>query len=242
MLKPTRLTFDNSTRSNLSTSLDKTTRRGAAFCALAFLLNGVAFAGDGAFNASRSLGVQDASSTQPLPNKRLTIPAQTSQDLTSELAQLEFRFQEAQKVGSEQLDRLTPQIAELLEAARRLEANTESDADAQLNERAQALVLQLVEFQRFLSATSDFFQRLAQLDVASLNEKATRDFFASFVAPDATELAATPYYAEVSNSASAPNAAIATYRAELNRVAASFNALQTVEHWNVFVETHGSAL
>ncbi|MBQ6827953.1 MAG: hypothetical protein IJO46_08050, partial [Thermoguttaceae bacterium] len=144
--------------------------------------------------------------------------------------------------GAERFDQLTPQIDELLNESRRLAAQIGSDADAQLAERAQTLVSQLVEFQRFLNATSDFFHRLASLDAASLDEKATRDFFASFLLQPDLSNSATPYYNEVSNSSNAPDATLADYRAELNRVAASFDALQTLERWNAFVEASGSAL
>lgn len=231
MLKPTRLTFDKTTRSNLTPSVGAAAPRVLAFGALVFLLNGGAVAVDDVRNAPRPLAVQRLTPTQPSLNKHLTPPPESTQDLASALAQLEFRFQEAQKIGSERLDQLAPQITELLGAARRLETLAKSGADVQQIERAQSFVSQLVEFQSFLDDASEFFHLLAQLDVASLNDKTTRDFFNSILSQS-----------NVSNAANAPNATIADYRAELNRVAASFDALSTLERWNDFVETSASEL
>lgn len=231
MLKSSRLTFDKTTRSNSSTSVGAVASRVLSFSVLVFLPNSVAIAVDNVPNAPRALVAQRSATAQPNLNNKLIISEKLSQELASELAQLEFRFQEAQKIGSERLDQLTPQIAEFLDEARQLETQAKSKADANQLERAQTLVSQLVEFQTFLDATSDFFRRLAQLDVASLDEKATRDFFNSILSQR-----------DVSDAASAPNATLAAYRAELNRVAASFDALSTLERWNVFVETSASAL
>lgn len=245
MLKPSRLTFDQSPRSQFPALVDKAARRVVAFGSLFLLLPGVAFADGAASDLSRPLALQapeSTLSTQPTLNSRLARSAQSSQDLASELAQLEFRFQETQKIGSERLAELTPQITELLNAARRLETQSKSGADARLAERAQTLVAQLVEFQRFLNATAEFFQRLAILDAASLDEKETRDFFASFTIQRDQPNAANPYYNEVSSSSNAPEATLADYRAEFNRVAASLDALQTLERWNAFVQARGSVL
>lgn len=242
MLKTKRLTFAQSTRSLLTTPVNVAPGRVfpspfPAFAAFFLLLNGAAFAVDDAPAVSRQLVVQRSATfqTQPKSNNRLTSPAKPVSDLATELAQLEFRFQKAQKIGSERLDQLKPQIAELLDAARRLASQTESAADPNLTERAQTLVSQLAEFQNLTNESSEFFHRLAQLDVASLNEKATRSFFDSFLLQRDFSDAATPV-------SSAPNATLATYRAELRRAAASFDALQTLERWNDFVETYGSAL
>ncbi len=245
MLKPSRLTFDNSPRSRRSALSDYAARRVVAFGSLFLLCPGSAFAVDDASDASRSLAVPvsaSTSSTQPTLNRRLARSTESTQDLASELAQLEFRFQEAQKIGSERLAQLTPQIAELLNAARRLETQAKSGADARSLERAQTLILQLVEFQRFLNATSEFFQRLTRLDAASLDEKATREFFASFSLQRDFSNDATPYFSEVSRSSNAPETTLADYRAEFNRVAASLDALQTLERWNAFVKARGSEL
>ncbi|MBR5244007.1 MAG: hypothetical protein IKW13_07220 [Thermoguttaceae bacterium] len=244
MLKPSRLTSDKSTRYNLPPSVVKTTRRAVAFGSLFLLFSDAAFSADAA-NVSRQPAVLNSpstSTTQLTLNGRLARPEQSTQTPASELAQLEFRFQEAQKIGSERLAELAPQIVELLDAARLFATQAETVADAQLAERARTLVSQLVEFQRFISATSVFFHRLAKLDAASLNEKETRDFFASFLLQRDFSNSATPYYSKVSSSSNSPNATFAAYRAEFNRVAASFDALQTLERWNAFVETNGSGL
>ena len=187
MLKPTRLTDGKTTRCDLSTSVVGGLRRHfatplSACCALFFLLHGVAFSGDDADAGARPSGprpLTSASTTRQPSNARLTVPVK-SQDLASELAQLEFRFREAQTIGSERLDELTPQIAELVDAARRLATQTAVGSDERLDERAQELILQLVEFQRLISASSVFFKQLAKLDVASLDAKETRSFFSAF--------------------------------------------------------------
>ncbi len=236
MLKRLRLTSDKSTRRLSATSFNNFARHDVApflssFGLLFFLLNGATLAVD-----------VPQRPTQTEPNKRLARVVKGSQNLAPELAQLEFRFQESQKIGSERLDELTPQIAELLDKARRLVKRTESAADAKLTERAQALVSQLVEFQRFLELSSDFFNRLAQLDAASLDEKATRSFFASLLRQREFPNSATPYWTEVSTSSGASVAMSTDYRSEFSRAAESFDALRTLEDWNAFVETRGSAL
>lgn len=246
MLKSTRLTFDKTTRSNSSTVGGKIARRlfassFPAFGAFCLLLHGAAFAVDDV--SQRQVVVRRSSvspPTQPTLNNRLTSSARPTQELASELAQLEYRFQEAQKIGSERLAQLSPQIADLADAARRLTTQAESNADAQLAERAQTLVSQLAEFQDYIDETSDFFHRLAELDVASLDEKATRAFFAAFLSRRAFADAAPSNNASTSLNVS--NATFASYRAELHRAAASFDALQTLERWNDFVETCGSDL
>ncbi|MBQ1277713.1 MAG: hypothetical protein IIY07_03600 [Thermoguttaceae bacterium] len=83
---------------------------------------------------------------------------------------------------------------------------------------------------------------MTKFDAASLDEKATRAFFNDFVSQREFPNNATPYYNEVSNSSNDPSATLAAYRAEFHRVASSFDALQTLERWNNFVETRGSAL
>ena len=238
MLKPTRLTDGKTTRCDLSTSVVGGLRRHfatplSACCALFFLLHGVAFSGDDADAGARPSGprpLTSASTTRQPSNARLTVPVK-SQDLASELAQLEFRFREAQTIGSERLDELTPQIAELVDAARRLATQTAVGSDERLDERAQELILQLVEFQRLISASSVFFKQLAKLDVASLDAKETRSFFSAF-----------SRHRDLFNYATPSNATFAAYQAEFARVASSLDALQTLESWNAFVETRGSAL
>ncbi len=232
MLKRPRLRFPKSSRRPLSTSFNTATRRLVASSFPFFLLlSDAAFSGD----ATRTL-------PQPSQNKRLERSAKPSQELASELAQLEFRFQETLKIGSERLNELTPQIAALLDAARRLAAETETETDGRLAEKARALVSQLESFHRFIDVSSDFFQRLAKLDAASLDVNATRSFFENFSLPRDSDFNATPYFNKVSNSSDSPAASLARFRAELNRAAAANDALQTLENWNAFVEARGSAL
>lgn len=230
MLKRSRLSFPKSPRRLLSTSFNASVRRLVASLAPLFLfLNDAAFAD----NASQRL-------TQPTQNNRLSLSIKTSQELASDLAQLKFQFQEAQKIGSERLDELTPQIDALLNEARRLA--TAPQTDARLAEEVQSFISQLEAFQQFIVVSADFFQRLAKLDAASLDEQATRLFFENFSSQRDFNFNATPYFNEVSNSADSPAAALAKYRAELNRAAASNDALQTLENWNAFVEARGAAL
>ena len=239
MLKKTRLTSAQRTRRALATSFSAIARRtiAPAFSAFGvlFLLSPDAVADV----PSQRVAFK---SSQPTQNGRLSQASSRTQNLASDLAQLEFQFQQAQKIGSERLDELTPQVAALLADARRLAPQTESQNDAQLAERAQTLVAQLEEFQRFIAASSVFFDRLAELDAASLDAEATRVFFASFATRRNDDRAATPYFSEVSDSPTSPDATLATYRAELTRAAASLNALQTLETWNAFVEKRGPAL
>ncbi len=230
MLKRSRLSFPKSPRRLLSTSFNASVRRLVASSAPLFLfLNDAAFAD----NASQRL-------TQPTQNNRLSQSIKTSQELASDLAQLKFQFQEAQKIGSERLDELTPQIDALLNEARRLA--TAPQTDARSAEEVQSLISQLEAFQQFIVVSADFFQRLAKLDAASLDAQATRLFFENFSSQRDFNFNATPYFNEVSNSADSPAASLAKYRAELNRAAASNDALQTLENWNAFVEARGAAL
>lgn len=232
MLKRPRLRFPKSSRCQLSTSFNIATRRLiASSFPLFLLLNDAAFSGD----ATRRL-------PQSSQNERLAQSFKPSRELASELAQLEFRFQEALKIGSERLDELTPQIAALLDEARRLATEAETEVDGRLAENARTLVSQIESFQRFIDASSVFFQRLAKLDAASLDAKATRLFFENFSFQRDINFNATPYFNKVSHSVDSPAASLARYRAELNRAAASNDALQTLEDWNAFVETRGAAL
>lgn len=232
MLKRPRLRFPKSSRRLLSTLLNTATRRFVASSFPLFL-----FLSDAAFSVDTTRRLP-----QPSQNKRLEQSLKSSQELASELAQLEFRFQEALKIGSERLDELTPQIAALLDEARRLATETATQADGRLAEKARSFIAQLESFQRFIDVSSVFFQRLAQLDAASLDAKATRSFFENFSLPRNADFNATPYFNEVSDSSDSPAALLAGYRAELNRAAASNDALQTLENWNAFVEARGSAL
>ncbi|MBQ2789018.1 MAG: hypothetical protein IJE97_05220 [Thermoguttaceae bacterium] len=240
MLKQTRLTSAKSTRRLLLSSLNVVARRAlASFFPLFLLANDAAFAVDGAL---RDTPTQSQDARQPLLNNRLQQPLESSQNIASELAQLEFQFQEARKTGSERVDDLTSQISDLLDKARNLATQAESRADEKLVEQAETFVSQVEEFQRFLNATSVFFRRLAELDAASLDEKATRSFFESFLERPVAAHSSTPYFNEVSDSSDSLAATLATYRAELNRASASLNALQTIENWNDFIEVRGSLL
>ena len=105
MLKQTRLTSAKSTRRLLLSSLNVVARRAlASFFPLFLLANDAAFAVDGAL---RDTPTQSQDARQPLLNNRLQQPLESSQNIASELAQLEFQFQEARKTGSERVDDLT---------------------------------------------------------------------------------------------------------------------------------------
>lgn len=232
MLKQARLTFVKPTRCILSTQF----RAVASLFSCFLLLSGVVLSDDDA----RRLNLPSSQyPTQTTPNNKLTSREKPTQDLATQLSQLEFRFQEARKIGSEHLDELMSQIVVLLEEARRLATQAENYADEELVEKAKSLVSQLETFQQFTESTSAFFNELAKLDAASLDEKATRSFFESISQRDASHLAS---FNEISNSLNTLAPTVATYRAELNRAAAALDALQTLEHWNSFVETRGSEL
>lgn len=194
-------------------------------------------------------------SPQPVRSQQLTSAKTSSVDVAAlerELSQLEFQFQEAQKIGSERLDDITSQIASLLDSARRLA--TQTAANSELAKRAESLVAQLETFRRLIDDSSDFFQDLAKLDAASLDGEKTRSFFASFLADRSSEVSTRPDFNNVSNSTKSTDALSAdtskdlnvhsldAYQAELHRVANSLDALKTLETWNAFVEKNGPAL
>lgn len=168
-------------------------------------------------------------------------PVAESPDVPRELDRLEFQFREAQKLGSDRLDELTPLVRELLENVRSLEMKTLSDESA---ERAASLGARLEEFQRLLVENADFFETLAQLDAASLNADETRRFFASFLSQNGDASTLNPDFNETSERLKDEGASstVATFREELERAAASFDALRTLEVWNGFVEENGEAL
>lgn len=256
MLIQPRLTSEKSTRRVLTTFRDQSARRAA----LATLGVCLVFGGEIEFVAADAPERPRSSATaQRQETRRNAVPRRPSQPVYSqslsskspptkmerdeverELAQLEFQFQETRKIGSERLDQLTAQTALLLDSARRLA--TQPAADSELARRAEALVAQLETFRRFIDDSSDFFRRLAQLDAASLDAEKTRSFFASFLTERAALSNLTPYFDEVSASSETADAPLDAYRTELRRVAASLEALQTLETWNDFVETNASNL
>lgn len=268
MLNRARLTSKKSTRCDLAPVRGKSARRAAlaalgVFLALGSEIDEIKFVAANAPEKSRSFATQRQESQRGVSQRRPPQPERLqrlssassplkSDELERELAQIEFQFQEARKIGSERLDRLTAQIDLLLDAARPLAARPA--ANSELAKRAEALVAQLQSFQRFTNDSSDFFQRLAKLDAASLNVEETRSFFTSFLAESAPTDALTSPFSEVSN-ATVPDGALVSdasnvdglpsldaYRTELHRVAASLDALQTLATWNAFVEANGAKL
>jgi len=250
MLNETRLTAVNSTSCALTSICAKSARR-AALATLGALL---AFGSEIEFVAANAPEKARSFATQRLDPRRGGIPRRSSQpehlqrlpsktssavgsdEIERELAQLEFQFQETQKLGSERLERLTARLSVLLDSARRLA--TQSAANSELAQRAETLVERLETFRRFVDDSSDFFRRLAKLDAASLNAGETRSFFAAFLEKENPTDSLIPYFNDGSN----PSDAVAAYRKELHRVAASLDALETLETWNAFVETNGAQL
>ncbi|MBQ9126529.1 MAG: hypothetical protein IJY15_02070, partial [Thermoguttaceae bacterium] len=90
----------------------------------------------------------------------------------------------------------------------------------------------------FIDDSSDFFRRLAKLDAASLNAEETRSFFAAFLEQETANAHSTLYFNDVSNSSDD----VGAYRTELHCVAASLDALKTLETWNAFVDENGGKL
>ncbi len=269
MLNRARFTSEKSTRRALASVRAKSVRRAASaalgvFLALGSEINEIKFVAANAPEKSRSFATQRQESRRGAPQRRSSQPERLqrlssatssslkSDELERELAQIEFQFQEARKIGSERLDRLTAQIDVLLATARRLAERPA--ANSELAKRAETLVAQLQSFQRFINDSSDFFQRLAKLDAASLDVEETRSFFALFLAESPPTGALTSPFGDVS-SATVPDGALAfdasnaddvpsldAYRTELRRVAKSLDALQTLEIWNAFVEANGAKL
>ena len=195
MLNRARFPSEKSTRRALASVRAKSARRAASaalgvFLALGSEINEIKFVAANAPEKSRSFATQRQDSRRGAaqlrssqPERLQRLPSKTSSPLKSdelerELAQIEFQFQEARKIGSERLDRLTAQIDVLLDAARRLAERPA--ANSELAKRSETLVAQLNAFQRFIDDSSVFFQRLAMLDAASLDVEETRAFVASF--------------------------------------------------------------
>lgn len=267
MLTETRLTSEKTTSCVFASAPAKTARR-AALATLGALL---AFGGEFKFAAAnapekprsvatrRQTPKRDAVSptkSQLQRSQRLSSPTPPSSidsdKMERELAQLEFQFQETQKIGSERLAQLTTQTAALLDSARLLA--TQPSVNSEFTNRVETLIAQLEAFQRFIAESSDFFQRLAKLDAASLNAAETRSFFDSFLKERAADESLTPRFSNVSDSSissgalddNASNAdaepSIDAYRSELHCVASSVDALETLEIWNAFVKANGAKL
>jgi len=224
MLNRARFTSEKSTRRALASVRAKSVRRAASaalgvFLALGSEINEIKFVAANAPEKSRSFATQRQESRRGAPQRRSSQPERLqrlssatssslkSDELERELAQIEFQFQEARKIGSERLDRLTAQIDVLLATARRLAERPA--ANSELAKRAETLVAQLQSFQRFINDSSDFFQRLAKLDAASLDVEETRSFFALFLAESAPTGALTSPFGDVSN-ATVPDGALAS--------------------------------
>ncbi len=269
MLNRARLTSEKSTRYAVASVRAKSARRAASaalgvFLALGSEINEIKFVAANAPEKSRSFATQRQESRPGAPQRRSSQPERLqrlpsrnssplkSDELERELAQIEFQFQEARKIGSERLDRLTAQIDVLLDAARPLAARP--SANSELAKRAETLVAQLQSFQRFINDSTVFFQRLAKLDAASLSVEETRSFFTSFLAENAPTDALTSPFSDVSNAtvhdgalaSDASNAdgvpSLDAYQTELHCVAKSLDALQTLATWNAFVEANGAKL
>lgn len=149
-------------------------------------------------------------------------PAVDIDALRAELAQLEFAFQQTKEENADDANALLGALDAPLNAVSAFVEN----APEELADDANALLTRILALQAILRDGADFFMALRELDDASINPEATREFFRARPVVDA----------------SLDDPIFLQYDADLKRVADVLDALQLVDDWNAFMQENGERL